>query len=48
MQEGQAAGIAGYPVFIGLNVGNQGVAFECSTINVNNEEDLLVLVDLQA
>lgn len=46
--EGQAAGIAGYPVFIGLNVGNQGVAFECSTINVNNDEDLSVLEALDS
>lgn len=48
VQEGQTAGIAGYPIFIGLNVGNQGVAFECSTINVNNDEDLSVLEALDS
>ena len=48
VQEEQSAGIAGYPIFIGLNVGTQGVAFECSTINVNNDEDLSVLEALDS
>ncbi len=48
IQEEQSAGIAGYPIFIGLNVGTQGVAFECSTINVNNDEDLSVLEALDS
>ncbi|NEN98159.1 MAG: hypothetical protein F6K50_22370 [Moorea sp. SIO3I7] len=46
--EGQSAGIAGYPVFIGLNVGSQGIAFECSTVNVKNEADQAVLSALES
>jgi hypothetical protein len=48
VQEGHSAGIAGYPVFIGLNVGSQGVAFECSTVNVKNEEDQAILASLES
>ncbi|WP_228013556.1 hypothetical protein [Nostoc edaphicum] len=46
--EGQMASIAGYPIFIGLNVGSQGVAFECSTVNVNNETDQAILAALES
>ncbi|MDY6784536.1 MAG: hypothetical protein SW833_18650 [Cyanobacteriota bacterium] len=46
--EGQVAGIAGYPVFIGLNASSQGVAFECSTVNVKNEADQAVLSALES
>lgn len=38
-QEGESVGIIGYPVFVGLGVGNEGVSFECSTINAKNEDD---------
>jgi len=48
VQEGQSAGITGYPVFIGLNVGSQGVAFECSTVNVKNDEDQTILTALES
>jgi hypothetical protein len=48
VREGHSAGIAGYPVFIGLNVGSQGVAFECSTVNVKNEEDQALLGALES
>jgi hypothetical protein len=48
VQEGQSAGIAGYPVFIGLNVGSQGVAFECSTVNVKNNQDQAILTALES
>ena len=48
VKEGNSAGIAGYPVFIGLNVGLQGVAFECSTVNVKNEEDKAILTALES
>ncbi len=41
--EGQAAGLLGYPLFTGLNVGKQGVAFECTTINVKNAQDVAFL-----
>ncbi|MEO7682807.1 MAG: hypothetical protein ABIU86_02625 [Gemmatimonadaceae bacterium] len=37
--EGAGAGVVGYPVFIDLNVGNDGVAFKCSTVNVSNQSD---------
>lgn len=46
--EGQTAGVAGYPIFIGLNVGAQGVAFEGSTVNVNNEADQAILAALES
>jgi hypothetical protein len=46
--EGNSAGIAGHPIFIGLNVGHQGLAFECSTINVKNDEDEAVLQVLES
>ncbi|HEY9691104.1 MAG TPA: hypothetical protein V6D15_02820 [Oculatellaceae cyanobacterium] len=48
VQEGQSAGIIGYPIFIGLNVGSQGIAFECSTINVKNEADRALLTALES
>ena len=48
VRERQSAGIAGYPIFIGLNVGSQGVAFECSTVNVKNEEDKTILSALES
>jgi len=37
--EGQGAGITGYPVFVGLKVGAEGVKFRVRTINVKNEDD---------
>ena len=43
VQDGGGAGISGYPVFIGLKVGNEGVSFRCSTVNVSNEEDQKIL-----
>lgn len=46
--EGQSAGIAGYPIFIGLNSGSQGIAFECSTVNVKNEADRAMLSALES
>ncbi len=46
--EGQSAGLTGYPIFIGLTAGSQGIAFECSTINVNNEADQSVLEALES
>jgi hypothetical protein len=46
VQEGESAGVAGYPIFIGLNVGQSGVAFECSTLNVSNDADEAILTAL--
>jgi len=37
--EGERSGIRGYPIFIGLSVGKQGVAFRCFTVNVKNDQD---------
>lgn len=38
-REGERAAIIGYPIFVGLNVGGEGVQFRCSTLNVKNEAD---------
>ncbi|MFE8599381.1 hypothetical protein [Archangium violaceum] len=38
-REGQSAALVGIPIFVGLNVGQEGVAFKCQTINVKNTED---------
>lgn len=38
-QEGETASVVGFPIFIGLNVGTQGVAFRCFTVNVKNDSD---------
>ena len=43
VQQGAGAGITGYPVFLGLKVGNEGVSFKCFTVNVKNEDDQKVL-----
>ena len=37
--EGGSAAVLGYPIFIGLNVGTEGIAFRGYTINVKNEDD---------
>jgi hypothetical protein len=39
VQEGEQAAVVGYPIFVGLNVGTQGVAFKCFTVNVKNDDD---------
>ena len=39
VQEGERAAIIGYPIFVGLNVGSDGVAFKCFTVNVQNDQD---------
>src|SRR6266436_5264218 len=38
-RSGQDASVTGYPIFIGLNVGLQGIGFSCKTINVSNSND---------
>lgn len=35
----QDAGVTGYPIFLGLNVGNHGISITCKTINVGNSND---------
>jgi hypothetical protein len=42
-QEGQGAGVIGYPIFNGLNVGLSGIGFSVFTINVSNDIDEEVL-----
>jgi len=46
--EGQEAGITGYPIFIGLNVGSDGVAFRCFTVNVQNDNDEALLASMES
>jgi len=41
--DGETAAIQGYPIFIGLNVGNEGLILEYTTINVKNEQDQQIL-----
>lgn len=36
---GQQAGLIGYPIFVGLNVGSEGVVFKGFTVNVKNDSD---------
>jgi hypothetical protein len=43
VREGEGAPIVGYPIFIGLNVGSEGVAFHCHTVNVKNDADEVFL-----
>ncbi|MGB3402150.1 MAG: hypothetical protein WBA77_05615 [Microcoleaceae cyanobacterium] len=46
--EGETAPVKGWPIFIGLNIGSRGIAFEFSTINVLNEGDEAVLKALES
>ncbi|WP_145677936.1 hypothetical protein [Azospirillum brasilense] len=39
VRDGDSAGINGYPIFVNLTVGNDGVAFRCSTVNVQSDLD---------
>jgi hypothetical protein len=43
VHQGGGAGITGYPVFVGLRVGLEGVSFRCFTVNVKNEDDQKIL-----
>jgi len=43
VKEGERAAVIGFPVFVGLNVGSEGVAFKCFTVNVKNDQDEAVL-----
>ena len=38
-RSGQDVAVQGYPVFIGLGVGSEGVVFSCKTVNVGNSSD---------
>jgi hypothetical protein len=48
VREGQEAAILGYPIFVGLNVGSEGVAFKCFTVNVRNDQDEAFLAFLDS
>ena len=39
VHDGEHAGIHGYPIFVGLNVGDEGLSLRCRTINVSNDQD---------
>lgn len=39
VQEGQRAGVSGQPIFVGLQVGDEGVDLKCFTVNVKNSND---------
>ncbi len=39
VRENEHAAVLGFPLFVGLNVGGNGVALKCYTINVKNEDD---------
>lgn len=43
VEEGEGAGVIGYPIFIGLDVGEEGVQFKVYTVNVQNDDDQKVL-----
>src|SRR5271165_6509429 len=38
-REGERAAVRGYPIFVGLGVGANGIAFHFHTVNVKNEDD---------
>jgi hypothetical protein len=38
-QQGEAAGAAGYPIFIGLKLGKEGLRMRARTVNVSNVDD---------
>jgi hypothetical protein len=48
VREGEQAAILGYPIFVGLNVDEAGVAFKCYTVNVKNEADETFLSFLES
>jgi hypothetical protein len=48
VREGEHVAIRGYPIFLGLHVGSEGVAFKCFTVNVKNESDEAFLDFLEA
>jgi hypothetical protein len=48
VREGQQAGIISRPIFVGLNIGAEGVAFRCRTVNVKNQDDEAFLAFLDS
>jgi hypothetical protein len=41
--EGEEAAILGLPIFVGLQVGSEGLDFQCRTVNVRNSGDRTLL-----
>jgi hypothetical protein len=39
VRDGERAAILGYPIFVGLNIGADGIEFRCLTVNVKNDQD---------
>lgn len=48
IREGQQAAIRGYPIFLGLSTGEDGLAFRCFTVNVKNDGDQAMLSFLES
>jgi hypothetical protein len=48
VKEGESAGVVGYPIFVGLRVGDEGLAFRCYTVNVRNDQDEALLGFLES
>jgi hypothetical protein len=48
VREGEQAAIRGFPIFLGLATGDDGVAFRCFTVNVKNEGDQALLKFLES
>ncbi len=42
-KSGQDAAVQGWPIFIGLNVGQNGLSFSCKTVNIGNTGDQEIL-----
>jgi len=48
VRSGEQAAIRGYPIFLGLTTGEDGLAFRCYTVNVKNEGDQAILSFLES
>jgi len=48
VEEGERAAIIGFPIFLGLNVGTEGLTFKCFTVNVKNDQDEAFLSFLES
>lgn len=48
VRAGQAAAVVGYPIFLDLTVGDEGLCFKCFTVNVKNDADEAVLGALES
>ena len=48
LRDGEQAAVLGHPLFLGLNVGLEGVALRCMTVNVKNQSDYSYLRFLES